>query len=132
MVHTTTPWFPGLNTTSSAEVAVGHRADLSNESMNGISPDTNSISDTASLGKIAIAGYMGYKMFVGIFDIYDILVGTIDVPYTTEQTMPDGTTTTQTHNMFGYFAAIIQGGVYCVYIVGFVQYWNKMMLKYAY
>ena len=132
MLHTAHPWFPGLNTTHSASVAAGHRVDLSKESMNGINPSTSDISDTATLGKTAFAGYMAYKMFVGIFDIYDVLVGTINVPSTTQQTMPDGTTTRTTHNMFSYFALIIQAGVYCIYIIGLVQFWNKLMLKYAY
>lgn len=132
MLHTAHPWFPGVNTTHSAVVASGSREDISKSNLHGINPSTNDISDTASLGKTAFAGYMAYKMFVGIFDIYDVLVGTINVPYTSQQTMPDGTTTRVTHNMFSYFAAIIQMGVYCIYIIGFVQFWNKLMLKYAY
>jgi hypothetical protein len=131
MVHTNPTWFPGVNTTHESVVASGTRESMMRQNLHGINPDAT-VSDTATLGKTAFAGYLAYKMFVGIFDIYDILCNTIDVPYVSEQTLPDGTTTHTTHNMFSYFAAIIQMGVYCIYIIGFVQYWNKVMLKYAY
>jgi len=122
MVYTDTNWFPGVNIAHTASVMQtgSSNADMINQT-NSLSP-TMDMSDTTTVQKTLTAGTVVWNMFKGIFYIKGIIDDTINIPSPSDASV----------NLFGYFSSVIQVGIYLIYIIGLLQYYNKVMLKYAY
>jgi hypothetical protein len=127
-------WFPGMNTESAKQHFEGSQSviytNAQDQSAQGIGntiaaqPTDKDPSDTGSYLKAFNIGVIVWDTLKGILYIKGIIDDTISVPN------PDPLS--QHQNMFGGFSLIIQLGVWCIYGMGALQYWNKVMMKYAY
>lgn len=122
MAYTVTPWFPGTNVSAVNDTTKNVvPQNIRDEAANQVDNDQQDggIARAFSIGRLA------WSIFNGVFNVQSIILKTINVPDPLDPLNPDG-------NLFKPFAFVIQLGIWVTYLIGGLQYWNKMMLKYAY
>ena len=127
-------WFPGTNTATINQHFVGSQSriytDAQKQSAQQVAntvnaqPTDTDPTDTGAYLKAFNIGVIVWDVLKGVFYVKGIIDETIQVPN------PDPLS--QHQNMFGGFSLIIQLGIWIVYSMGALQYWNKVMMKYAY
>lgn len=128
------PWFPGVSTsslnqnfeTSESQIFRDAQAQNAQGVSNTINaqPTDNDPADTGSYLKAFSIGVIVWDVIKGVFYVKGIIDATVQVPN------PDPLS--QHQNMFSPFSLVIQLGIWIVYSMGALQYWNKVMMKYAY
>jgi hypothetical protein len=129
------PWFNGMDTHSADQHLTQAESQAYKDSKTqtvdqqskifNAAPSEKDATDTGSFVKALSIGFILWDMMKGVLWIKGIIDDTIIV------NNPEAIGS-ENQNLFSDFSMVIQIGIWCIYGMGALQYWNKVMLKYAY